>query len=248
METEKFQINLAPGCNEATVRVIELNNDRSQLPVLEPVRVNINGVLGSVVEYLQKRLNAGLFEQSNCHILVDREKMTITLITNETDARNTATITGALSYYPKYVQFGINNPEKQWSPAQLGNFFKLNRAFFLSVEENMTLVSILKNFSAKVNQTVEKSREDNGSRCDTFSQVVNSNLPKSFIVKMPIFKGRDVEQIEVELIADVDGRDIKLSLCSPGAEVIVEEQRNAAIDEQISIIRDIAPEIAIIEQ
>ncbi|MCM1221103.1 MAG: hypothetical protein NC548_42140 [Lachnospiraceae bacterium] len=248
METEKIQVNLAPGCEDATIRLIELNKDQSRLPVLEPVKIEIEGILGCVAEYLQKRLSTGQFCQSDCHILVDREEMTIALITNETDSRRRATIIGSLSFYPKYIQFGINNPEKQWSPAQLGNFFKLNRAFFANVEDNMMLVTTLKNFSAKVNQTVEKSREDNGSRSDTFSQVVNSNLPKSFTVNMPIFKGRGVEQIEVELIADVDGRDIKLSLCSPGAEVIVEEQRNAAIDEQLSLITSIAPDIAIIEQ
>lgn len=61
-------------------------------------------------------------------------------------------------------------------------------------------------------------------------------------------KGRPAEEIEVEIIADVDGRNIRLSLCSPGAEVIVEEERNKAIDEQLLLIRKLAPEIAIIEQ
>lgn len=49
-------------------------------------------------------------------------------------------------------------------------------------------------------------------------------------------------------MTDVDGRNIRLSLCSPGAEVIVEEERNKAIDEQLLLIRKLAPDIAIIEQ
>lgn len=81
-----------------------------------------------------------------------------------------------------------------------------------------------------------------------YSQVVNSNLPASFNLIVPIFKGRPAEEIEVEIIADVDGRNIRLSLCSPGAEVIVEEERNKAIDEQLLLIRKLAPDIAIIEQ
>lgn len=52
----------------------------------------------------------------------------------------------------------------------------------------------------------------------------------------------------VAVKAGVDGRDVKLALCSPGAEVIVEEERNKAIDEQLSLIRSLAPGIAIIEQ
>lgn len=35
---------------------------------------------------------------------------------------------------------------------------------------------------------------------------------------------------------------------APGAEVIVEEERNKAIDEQLLLIRKLAPDIAIIEQ
>lgn len=116
------------------------------------------------------------------------------------------------------------------------------------VKYNMELVTVLKNFKASIDSKVENSRQDNGSRTDNYSQVVNSNLPASFNLIVPIFKGRPAEEIEVEIIADVDGRNIRLSLCSPGAEVIVEEERNKAIDEQLLLIRKLAPDIAIIEQ
>lgn len=247
MDSQKYQINMAPGVNEATVRVIELSEDNLTLPALEPLRVVLNGTIDAVHEYLTKRLDAGQFEQKHCHILVNREKLSITLVTNETDERRQSTVTGALAFYPKYVQFGINT-DKIWEPVALSNFLKLNRAVFPNVAENMELVSTLKNFKARIAQKVENSREDNGSRADNFSQIVNSNLPKSFVVEMPIFKGRPVEKIEIEILADVDGRDVKLSLCSPGAEVVVETERNKAIDEQLALIRSLAPEIAIIEQ
>ena len=247
MDSQKFQINMAPGATEATVRVIELNEDKTSLPILEPLAISLNGTIGTVYEYLTKRLGAHQFDQKNCHILVNRDKLSITLVTNETDHRDKATISGSLAFYPKYIQFGINSG-KIWEPVTLSKFLKLNRAFFPDVTRNMELVSILKNFKAIINQQVARSREDDGSRTDNFSQVVDSNLPKSFVVAMPIFKGRPVEQIEVELLADVDGREVKLALCSPGAEVIVEEERNKAIDEQLTLIRALAPDIAIIEQ
>lgn len=173
--------------------------------------------------------------------------MTIILITNETDGRNKAEVKGALAMYPKFIEFGINT-EKTWEPAQLSRFIKMNRAFFTDITYNMELVSILKNFKASVESKMEKNKEDNGSRTDNYSQVVNSNLPAAFNLNIPIFKGRSAEVIEVEIIADVDGRNIRLSLCSPGAEVVIEQERNKAIDEQLKIIRELAPEIAIIEQ
>lgn len=246
MEKESINVTFAPGCEDATLRVIHLSED-NRLPEVEPLNVEISGTIDAVYEYLEKRLGQGQFEQKDCHIIVNREKLSIALTVNETDSRRIACVDGSLAYYPKYLQFGINS-DKLWEPSGLSRFLKLNRAFFNDVAQNMELVTILKNFKARINQKVENSREDNGSRIDNFGQIVNSNLPKSFNLAIPIFKGRPVENIEVEILADIDGREIKLSLCSPGAEVIVEEERNRAIDEQIAKIRQLAPEIAIIEQ
>lgn len=224
MENEKMQVNFAPGMTEATLRVIELHEE-NELLVLEPDKVELAGTIGSVHEFLLKRISEKeQINQKRCYILVDREKMTLKLVTNETDSRNKATVRGELKYYPKFLEFGINT-SKTWEPVQLSKFFK-----------------------ASIDSKVENSRQDNGSRTDNYSQVVNSNLPASFNLIVPIFKGRPAEEIEVEIIADVDGRNIRLSLCSPGAEVIVEEERNKAIDEQLLLIRKLAPDIAIIEQ
>ena len=106
----------------------------------------------------------------------------------------------------------------------------------------MMLVSTLKNFKAKVNQDIERSKEENGSKVDNYSQVVDSNLPN-----IPLFKGFACEEIEVEIYADVDGRDVSLSLVSAGANEAIEEYKNKVIDEQLEQIRHIAPDIVIIE-
>ena len=123
----------------------------------------------------------------------------------------------------------------------------MHRSFFKDKTENMTLVSTLKNFKAKINQDIERSREENGSKVDNYSQVVDSNLPKSFKLNIPLFKGFAPEEIEVEIYADVDGRDVSLSLVSAGANEAIEEYKNRVIDEQLDGIRKIAPNIVIIE-
>ena len=55
------------------------------------------------------------------------------------------------------------------------------------------------------------------------------------------------EEIEVEIYADVDGRDVSLTLVSAGANETIEEYKNKVIDEQIEAIKGIAPDIVIIE-
>jgi len=50
------------------------------------------------------------------------------------------------------------------------------------------------------------------------------------------------------LAANCDGRDVKLQLFSPGASQLVEEIKDKAIDAELSQIRTICPDIAIIEE
>lgn len=144
-----MQVNFAPGMTEATLRVIELHEE-NELPVLEPDKVELAGTIGSVHEFLLKRISEKeQINQKRCYILVDREKMTLKLVTNETDSRNKATVRGELKYYPKFLEFGINT-SKTWEPVQLSKFFKMNRAFFKDAQYNMELVTVLKNFKASI--------------------------------------------------------------------------------------------------
>lgn len=209
----------------------------------EPNPVDITGTIDSPLRWLEKRVE--LIDQKQANITVNRDDMRISLVDKETDYYNNG-ITGILQPSKEMVEFGIN-AEKKWEPIKLSKFFKMHRAFFKDKSENMMLVSTLKNFKAKVNQDIERSKEENGSKVDNYSQVVDSNLPKSFKLNIPLFKGFSQEEIEVEIYADVDGRDVSLSLVSAGANEAIEEYKNKVIDEQIEVIRQIAPDIVIIE-
>lgn len=209
----------------------------------EPIIVDITGTIDAPCRWLEKRM--GLFDERTSNIIVDRDNMKIGLTINETDYYQT-TIDGVLQPSKEMQEFGIN-AEKRWDPIKLSQFFKMHRAFFKDKSQNMTLVSTLKNFKAKVNQDIERSKEENGSRTDNYSQVVDSNLPSSFKLNIPLFKGFSCEEIEVEIYADVDGREVSLSLVSAGANEAIEEYKNKVIDEQLEYIRGIAPGIVIIE-
>lgn len=245
MEKEKVVINLPTEGNQVEVTLRE-GPAPQLLDPKPPVVINLKGTIGSVVEFLSKRLNTGQFSLSDSHVLVDREKVSITLVINETDFYTRGKIVGQLAYNPKFVEFGINGG-KVWTPIELGMFFKMNRAFFIDRKTNMELVSTLMNFTATVNHKIERTMTENGNRTENFAQVVNSNLPPVFSVQMPIFKGMPPEIIEVETIAQVNGREVALVLLSPAAQVALEDLRDKVIDEEINKIREIAPQIAIIE-
>jgi hypothetical protein len=247
MQNEKMQVNLAPGMTKAEIIVREVNKV-NELEVKAPIKLKLEGTIGSVFEFLSKRADQeDQINQKRCHILVNREDISIKLVFNENDEYLTGSVIGRLDIHPKFAEFGINIG-KVWTPSQLGMFFKMNRAFFSDKTVNMKLVSELMNFTATVNNSIQKSMKESGDRTDNFVQVVNSNLPKAFTLNIPIFKGRPAETLEVETFAQVNGHEVAFILLSPAANQTMEDIRDNVIDEQITAIRDLCPDIAIIEQ
>jgi hypothetical protein len=245
MEKEKIQIVLEKGVTEAEV-ILREGQAVKLLDPKAPVKTKLSGVIGVPVEYLTKRVKTGQFTQERSHLIVNREEILLSLVINEDNEYERGQVDGKLEFHPKFTEFGINT-SKVWTPIELGMFFKMNRAFFPDRKANMELVTILMNFSATVNNKIERSVKENGSQTDNFAQVVNSNLPEKFTLKIPIFKGTKAETLEVETFAKINGREVAFILLSPGANQTLEEIRDKAIDEQLEKVREIAPDIAIIE-
>lgn len=216
----------------------------SPLDPKAPRNIEIDGTIETPLRWLQQRV--GLIDQKKAHILVNRSGMSITLITDETDEYNIGIISGYLSLSDEVMAFGINT-DKKWVPQQLGMFLKMNRAFFTDKSKNMSLVSQLKSFNASVNAQVVQSKSENGSYTDNYSQIVESNLPPSFKICIPLFKGFKPEEIEVETYADIDGREVTVSLMSAGANETIQDYKNKVIDQQLELIKQTAPDIVIIE-
>jgi len=246
MEKTKYMIRTESETGTIAVREGTLPD---LLPILPPVKINIIGTIDAPVEFLRKR--HGDTEQIDVlrtHIIVNRHQMSITLVTREDDGYLKGEIQGTLSQHPKFAEFGINNQAVNWEPNELGQFFKMNRAFFPDKAANMKLVNDLRNFDATINSKIEKQKSEKGDFKDNYSGTVMSNLPEAFTLDIPIFKGGAKETIEVEFYASVNGREVALQLISPAATQLTEEVRDTIMDEKLAEIREIEPGIVIIEQ
>jgi hypothetical protein len=247
MQNEKVQVNLGEGVTKAEV-IFRETKEVNELPVLAAIPPELSGTIATVYEFLLKRSDQpDQINQKRCHILVGRLNMDIVLIVNENDPYLRGKVVGKLELHPKLKEFGINS-NKNWEPNELGQFIKMNRAFFADKTANMALVTQLKNFNATVNTIIQKQKSEKGDFADNYSGIVTGNLPDSFFIDLPIFKGSQVEHIEVEFYASIDGRDVKLQLFSAGANEVIEATRDTIIDEQLNYIKALAPDIAIIEQ
>ena len=232
----ELQVNINEECRELVVR------KGDALPLKEPNRIIVEGILESPFEYLSKRI--GMINQSQCIIKVDRENMIIKLIIDEHNYYHD-TVSGSLSLHPDFVKFGINSG-KYRTTIEMAEFIKMNRAHFENRQDAMDLVTLLRKFKAKVDKQVEAEfNPGKGDKRVLVAQTVESNMPPSFKVCMPVFRGTPKRVIELETYFNPD--DLTCTLVSPQANEIAEDFKNSAIDDVINRIRDIAPDIVIIE-
>lgn len=242
-------INIENYTGEKPIEVIQrigtAAKANEQLPTKEPEKISTVGVITTPLDWLNKRVDT--IDQKKANVKVDREKMSITLTINEDDFYNKNTFVGKVEYSEIFEKFGINDGEKGWIPAKLGQFLRLNRGVFESKEDCMVLVSALKNFTANAKTEIQKQRDPSGSMAEVYRSQVESNLPKSFVVNVAIFKGTAKTTIEVEFDHYLKDGDVFLQLVSPGANELTEDYRDKCIDDVLDGIREIAPDIAIME-
>ena len=241
LEQKPIVVNLAEGQNTLTI----LTGDApEQLDVLAPVKVDLMGTIEAPLNWLEKRV--GDIDQHKAHVVVNRDKLQIMLVINEDDPYTNGKIVGELKYSEIFLKLGINS-DKQWQPEVLSRFLKLNRSLFLDKTENMKVVTALKQIETKVEQAVSRERQENGNVGLSFKQqVANSNIPERFTLKIPVFSGGDYT--EVETFVTIDGAQISIALQSAAANDVIEYSKDITIGDVVAKIREIAPEIAIIEQ
>lgn len=227
---------MAPGDNQMVTLL-----EGKALEPKEPRVVSISGVLNSPLEWLIQRVDQ--IDQKKAHILVDRDKMTIKLVVEESDHYAT-TISGALQLHPMIGIFNINTG-KALSNFDMAKLFKMNRSAFEVQSEAMALVDTLQNFRAKVDRDIEKANDNRGNKRDLLNQAVESNLPDAFYLHIPVFKGTEKQRIEVEVYINPD--DFSCQLISAQANDIIAELRDSEIDKVINGIVGVAEGIVIIE-
>ena len=249
MNTEEIKQEIGKQVAEA---VCQMNGQAGQLevvlregdaiPLHEPVKVQIEGIIDSPARWLESR--TGLQKISNkCHVLVSRERLEIALQVNENHHYGTR-IVGKMELSEAFRKFHINDG-CSFSLKELATLFKMNRSFFETRQTAMGLVALLQNFKGKVNKDLEASDDNRGNRKLSLNQAVESNLPEAFTLHLPIFKGMETEDIVCEVYIDPD--DWSCQLISPDANDIVERYRDGKIDEVLVRIEHAMPGVAIIE-
>jgi hypothetical protein len=202
-----------------------------------PLKVEVVADISAPYEFWAKRKEDYKDIFRKCHLLVDRQALKLILVVNEEDPEDRKTVVGRLVVNPDFEKFGINT-SKQWVPAQLSTFFKMNRYFFPNKEDNGALVSVLNKFTGNINTAFEAIDDRRGNTKDSKQTILNSNIPAGFDLMIPLFVGQKAQLIKVEFEMYVDGQDVIVILVSPEAKETMLSLRDSELDTQVAKFAD----------
>jgi hypothetical protein len=198
----------------------------------EPEKVVISGSISAPKDYILVR---GA-DRATDHVVFSRSKMFIRYQQNERDYFG-ASIEGKLLLNPNLAAFEIN-AQKLRAPKELASLLKINRTFFANKELNATIVSSLNAFTATVTAKLEQSQDTRGNSKRSIEKEVESNMPKGFVLSMPIFVGHAPLSFFVEICIDSTDAGVNCWLESPELADLILQNRDAIIDAELAAIRE----------
>lgn len=201
----------------------------------------IAGSINSAFEYLSKKVvKPEIIEHSKLEFCYD--KLYIKLLYDARE-RNPDVIEGNLKLHPDLEKFNINSG-KSYKTFELADFIKMNRHYFENKEYAMKLVSELRNFEGKVNKELESKDDNRGNKRVLINQIVESNIPNGFFLELPVFIGQEKKRLEVEI--DING-SFDCSLVSPDLKEFIDLESKSILDEQLTKIKELHPELKVFE-
>ena len=172
------------------------------------------------------------FPPSASHVTVNEDAGRITLFGLDQSEIGSIKVHGNLTVHHDFERLGVNNTSIVRQPVDLAKWIKMNRSIFESKDVANNLISELRNFKAKINKELEQTSDDRANYTQRQQQAVESNLPDTFKIKVPLFVGEAPHTFVCEVIIDPD--DFSCALISPDAADLVRREKAAMIAEQVA--------------
>ena len=230
--------------NKEKIAQVALEKGLTSLVILEgnapeqfnDIPVTIAGNIDAPSRFIEGRQED--FKDSKRHCMVSKTDGHILLVINEQSVVNQYKIQGKIEVAKKFTSLGINNDKTGYTPEELANKLKLLRSMFVSNLEHSSICSTLRNLKAKVNSDIESLNDRKGNVTQNFKQTVESNMPDAIKLKLPLLEGEEPIEIEVNVILEANGSDIKCYLESIDAAELIETQFAKRVEQEVEKIKD----------
>ena len=201
-----------------------------------PLPVFIEGNITAPAMFIEKRKET--YDANKSHCLVSKTEGKIQLFINEQSATEKYVITGKIELGKLFKKLGINNFDQSYSPVELSQVFRLMRSIFVSKKEHLNIVTTLRNLEATITRQVEEADDTRGNTAKIIKQTVASNMPEAFTLNIPVIEGQPAVNIEVSVILEAHGNEIKCFIESVDAAELADQLREELVEKEVEKIKD----------
>ncbi len=233
MNQDKVILNVSTSENEIIIRHGEA------LPQSEPSHYFFSGDIESPLNFLRARAQTTNIDQTTGVFEIDTVAGSITLKTNPY-SKYGETIFGALKVDQELINhWGINVSCRDKSPKEMAQFLRRNRRFFIDGTQCDDVVKALAGISVKTTSNVDRNYDNRGNKSEKSIQVVESNIPISFKISLPVFLTKSPLDFNVDIIIQMVNNEPFLSLDCIEFEYIIENAKRKIL---LSVIEDLNKE------
>jgi hypothetical protein len=240
---ENLTLKVDGNTNEIIIR------EGDALPPVAPKKIKIDGDIKTVSSFIEKRKlvgfdgvmqngDAGLQTINSDRVLVtvDKEKLSILLQLDPENEYGTE-VTAKLSFTPELEQFFINK-NKLFNREELIKLIRFNKIWFADPEAHDKLLKAYQSFTATVNANIGKTSDTRGNIDNTYKKTVETNVPDSFVLNIPIFKGMDKRLFRVEIAIDSTDASTKFWFESVELNDIIQIESQAILEKELETCTD----------
>lgn len=242
----KIDVNLLNAPEGASLTILE----GKVLEPKHPVPIKIAGHITAPTEFLKKRFRDRLDMASSPNngnilqkvdvaaavLIVDEDKMSITLRLDPEHPFGTE-ITGTLEFTSYLEGFHINTP-KQFSRPELTKLLRFWKQLFRDEDKYEELLRAYQVFDFKALIEAGQADDTRGNKNHTISKKLTTNLPESFVLRLPIFKGQKPEEFRVEICIDTTEGSAKFTFESPELSALIDQRKIEIFEEQLKEFQD----------
>jgi len=237
---EKVAVNLMNGPQGSSLTIRE----GKALEEKAPEKLVINGRIESVRQYLDARKGTEQapgrlqhIDKDLAVILINEDELSITLNLDPNNFYGT-TVVGRMQHNPDLANFQINK-ENKFSRESLVKLLTFSRRFFNDAVEWENVLNAIRRLKVSSTSDISQDTDNRGNKELIFKKSVDSaNIPKSFILLIPIFKGQPPRKFSVDLCLEVTDAGVKFYLESVELVELTEQDRKDIISNELSSYTD----------
>lgn len=247
MEKNRINVVVPQNYNGKPIEVVLRQGVAPELvPEKGPKLIKKSGTIDAPFRWLEKRIDT--IDQKKCNITVSRRMMSIHLSINE-ESFYSHEITGMLELSEEVKRLKINDSE--WNRNELARNLAISKRFFCNEHEFAQIIKALESTEIQSKKNYNNTYKNN-LRENINSESIKINFPESLKLVIPVLQGYEKKKVTVFIYVSLGNPstanfETKFTLISEDVYRYIDEVRDKLIDEQVDLLRAMAPQVPIIE-